>query len=127
MALANIILGDGQATPLNRTFEVFTPQVGGSTALLNQKSSGVTKLFDRLSLLLRRAEGSSSYRQIITLKMPRITDAVRGTVETAHIDLTVVIPDGFTPAMRADIAAYLKNLTATTVVQNSIKDVVSYA
>lgn len=127
MALSNIVLGDGQATPVNRTFEVFTPQVGNSPALLNQKSSGVTKLFERLSMLLRRAEGSSSYRQIITLKVPRITDAVNGTTETAHIDITVVIPDGFTSAMRADLAAYLKNLAASTAVQASIKDVVSYA
>lgn len=127
MALLNIVLGDGQATPVNRTFEVFTPQVGNSPALLNQKGSGVTKQFERLSLLLRRAEGSSSYRQIITLKMPRVTDAELGITETAHIDITVVIPDGFTSAMRADIAAYLKNLTASTAVQTSIKDVVSYA
>lgn len=127
MALSNIVLGDGQATPVNRTFEVFTPQVGNSPALLNQKGSGVTKHFERLSLLLRRAESSNSYRQIITLKMPRITDAVLGKTETAHIDITVVIPDGFTAAMRADIAAYLKNLAASTAVQGSIKDVVSYA
>lgn len=127
MALSNIVLGDGQATPVNRTFEVFTPQVGNSPALLNQKSSGVTKQFERLSMLLRRAEGSSSYRQIITLKVPRVTDAVTGVTETAHIDITVVIPDGFTSAMRADLAAYLKNLAASTAIQTSIKDVVSYA
>lgn len=127
MALSNIVLGDGQGTPVNRTFEVFTPQVGNSPALLNQKSSGVTKQFERLSCLLRRAEGSSSYREVITLKMPRVTDAALGIVETAHIDITVVIPDGFTAAMRSDVAAYLKNLAASTVVQTSIKDVVSYA
>lgn len=127
MALSNIVLGDGQTTPVNRTFEVFTPQVGNTPALLNQKSSGVTKQFERLSLLLRRAEGSSSYRQIISLKLPRVVDAVTGVTETAHIDITVVIPDGFTTAMRSDIAAYLKNLAASTAVQTSIKDVISYA
>lgn len=127
MALANIVLADGQATPVNRTFEVFTPQVGSTAALLNQKAAGVTKLNERLSLLLRRAEGSTSYRQVISLKMPRVTDAVKGITETAHIDITVVIPDGFTAAMRADIAAYLRNLTSHPAIQTSVKDVVSYA
>lgn len=127
MPLSNLVLGDGQATPVNRTFEVFTPQVGNSAALLNQKAAGITKLNERLSLLVRRAEGSESYRDIITLKMPRVVDPVLNIVQTAHIDITVVIPDGFTQAMRNDIAAYLKNIAAHATIQDSIKNLNSFA
>lgn len=127
MALQNIVLADGQATPVNRTFEVFTPQVASDPALLYQKAAGVTKLNERMTLLQRRANGSTSFRTQLSVHMPRVVDQTAGVVQTGHIDISIVLPDGFTAAMRADIAAYLKNLAASAVIQDAIKNVTSFA
>lgn len=127
MALLNVVLGDGQAAPINRTFEVFTPQVGRLPAILLQKAGGITKLNERMELLQRRAGSNAAYRTEVLVRIPRITDSLTGLVETAIVDIKVTIPDGFTALQRADIAAYLKNLSGHVTVQGAVKDVVSFA
>lgn len=127
MALSNIVLGDGQATPVNRTFEVFTPQVGRLSAVLLQKAGGITKTNERMELLQRRAGSNAAYRTEALVRMPRITDPGAGLVETAIIDIKITIPDGFNSAQRADIAAYLKNLAGHVTMQTAIKEVISFA
>lgn len=127
MALSNIVLGDGQATPVNRTFEVFTPQVAVNPAVLFQKAGGITKLNERMELLQKRSGGGNAYRTEVLLRLPRTTDATLGVVETAIIDIKVTIPDGFSQAMRDDIAAYAKNVIANATVQTAMKSVTSFA
>lgn len=127
MALSNIILADGQATPVNRTFEVFTPQVGSNAALLNQKSSGITAMADRLNLVTKRANSNSSYHVVLNLVVPREVDSITKKVERAHVEIKVVIPDGFNALMRSDLAAYTKNLLNHATIQTAIKDVVAFA
>lgn len=127
MALSNIVIKDGTSpTPVDRTFEVFTPQVGSTPASLLQKAGGITKLNERMSLLVRRTAGTA-YKVQVSLACPRVTDVALGTVETGHIDISVVLPDGFTPGNRADMAAYVKNVMAHATVQNAIASVVSFA
>lgn len=127
MALANIVLGDGLSpTPVNRTFEVFTPQVGNSPAILLQKAGGVTKSNERMTLLTRRS-ANAAYRLQLAIALPRTTNVATGEVQTGHIDISIVLPDGFTLANRNDVAAYLKNLAASAVVQDSIKNITSFA
>lgn len=127
MGLSNITLGDGQASPANRTFEVFTPQVSANPAILFQKAGGITKLNERMELLQKRAGGGAAYRTDVLIRVPRVTDVTRGIVETAIIDIRVTLPDGFTQAMRDDIAAYAKNVIANSVVQTAMKSVTSFA
>lgn len=127
MALSNLVLGDGQATPVNRTFEVFTPQVGRLPAILLQKAGGITKLNERMELLQRRAGSNAAYRTECLVRIPRTTDPLAGLVETAIIDIKITIPDGFTALQRSDIAAYLKNLSGHPTMQGAVKDVVSFA
>lgn len=127
MALLNIVIGDGQSTPVNRTFELFTPQVATNPAILFQKAGGITKLNERMELLQKRAGGGSAYRTEALLRLPRTIDATHGVVETAIIDIKITIPDGFSQAMRDDIAAYAKNLLAHATVQTAIKSVTSFA
>lgn len=127
MALSNIVVGDGQATPVNRTFEVFTPQVATNPAVLLQKAGGITKLNERMELLQKRSGGGSAYRTDILVRLPRTTDVTLGVVDTAIIDIKVTIPDGFNQAMRDDIAAYAKNILTHATVQTAIKSVTSFA
>lgn len=127
MALSNVVIGDGQSTPVNKTFEVFTPQVGALPAVLFQKAGGITKLNERLELNQKRLGDGGGYRTTVLARMPRVTDAVLGTVDTAIIDIRITIPDGYTQAMRDDIAAYAKNLLANTTVQTAVKSVTSFA
>jgi len=127
MSLSNILLGDGQVTPVNRTFEVFTPQVTSNPAILFQKAGGITKLNERMELLQKRAGGGAAYRTDVLIRIPRITDVAREIVETAIIDIRITLPDGFTQAMRDDIAAYAKNIIAHSTVQTAIKSVTSFA
>lgn len=127
MALSNVVLGDGQVTPVNRTFEVFTPQVTTNPAILLQKAGGITKLNERMELLQKRSGGGKAYRTDILIRLPRLTNVALGVADTAIIDIKVTIPDDFSQAMRDDIAAYAKNIAAHPVVQTAIKSVTSFA
>lgn len=127
MALSNVVIGDGQVTPVNRTFEVFTPQVATNPAVLFQKAGGITKLNERMELLQKRSGGGSAYRTDILVRIPRTTNVSLGVVDTAIIDIKVTIPDGFTQAMRDDIAAYARNIVSHATVQAAIKSVTSFA
>lgn len=127
MALSNITIGDGQSTPVNRTFEVFTPQVGINSALLLQKAGGITKLNERMELSMRRSGSGTAYRLDAVVKLPRVVDSVTQVSQTAIIECKVIIPDGFTQTQRDDIAAYLKNLMSHATIQSAVKQVNSFA
>lgn len=127
MALSDIVIGDGQSTPVNRTFEVFTPQVGINPALLLQKAGGITKLNERMELSMRRSGSGTAYRFDGVVKLPRVVDTVTQVSQTAIIEFKVIIPDGFTQTQRNDIAAYLKNLASHATIQSAVKQVNSFA
>lgn len=129
-AVANIILADGQSTPVNHTFN--PTDIKSDVVTYHDKSSGIIAGFPRVTIGRRLATPSN--RNVKTTS--RVYLPVLETAATAASGFTpgptlsyalsgnvdVVIPDRATAAERADLYAYLKNLVANAVFGSAVKD-----
>lgn len=129
-AVANIVLADGQASPVNHTF-VPTKQLPGGF-IYHDKATGVVVGFPSLQITSRLPDSTTpNYKCSGKVTVPILetaataasgftpgpTVAYRNVVET-----NVVIPARATLAERKDIYAYGKNLLAHAVFGSLVQD-----
>lgn len=129
-ALASITLAD--SVPVNH---VFSP-VGISTegvALYEDRASGISVGFPRLTASLRRpAKGSSNYRATIKMVLPVLEQTSPSTATgiqpaptvaySINSTVEMVIPSRSTLVNRSDALALLKAALASTPMASLIKD-----
>lgn len=133
-AFGNIVLADGQNTPVNHTFvPVVIDQAG--VAHYEDTAGGIPIGYGRLKLSLRRpntssAPGSNSrssvYRAIVKLEIPvlEVTSPSTGSgiqpaptvAYTSMAQIEFVLPARGTEAERKDILAYAKNSLSNSAV-----------
>jgi hypothetical protein len=129
-AVANIVLADGQGSPVNHTFQ--PTDVKPEIVTYHDKVTGIVAGYPRITLGHRL-----STRENPNVKTTgRIYLPVLETAATAASGFTpgptlaynlagnidVTIPDRATAAERADLYAYLKNLVAHAVFGSAVKD-----
>lgn len=119
--IANIIINDGQATPVARTFAVQRAQVGDdSPAEFYEKTAGSINGYLRLSVLTRRAKVGNSFKTQIKIALP-VLETVSGTSPTgyapapslAYTSLATVEfthPERSTLQNRKDLLAFVANV-----------------
>lgn len=119
MAASDIVLADGQASPVSHTFKPVDRATAGGGVLFQDISSGIPDAYP--SILLRGVESSSGvYRAYATVEVPVMENisgsnssgyqawAKQGFVLRARTEYTI---DGrATSAARKDLVAYDKNL-----------------
>lgn len=129
-AVANIVLADGQGTPVNHTF--VPTQVSPDLVTYHDKATGIAAGYPRVTIGRRLASRENSNVKTSS----RVYLPVLETVATASSGFTpgptvayslagnvdVAIPDRATAAERADLYAYLKNLVAHAVFGSAVKD-----
>jgi len=119
-AIANLVLADGQATPVNHTFEAQSAQVGDIPAEFLEKSAGSINGYLRLTVATRKSKVGSSYRTQVKISMPTL-ETVTGSSPSGYAPapavaytelatLEVVHPDRSVLQNRKDILAYLAAL-----------------
>jgi hypothetical protein len=129
-AVANIVLADGQAAPVNHTF--VPTKVAPGLVTYHDKANGVVAGFPVLTISSRLPDATSpNYKCSGKVSVPILetaataasgftpgpTVAYRNLVET-----NVVIPARATLAERKDIYAYGKNLLAHAVFGALVQD-----
>lgn len=129
-AIADIVLADGLATPVNHTFN--PTKKDGSIITYHDKILGVAAGYPSLTLGNRLPSGKNgNYKTTGRIRLPVLETAATAasgftpgpTVAyslTANID--VVVPERATLAERKDLHAYLKNLCAHAVWGSIVKD-----
>jgi len=134
---ASIILADGQATPVNKTFEAQIAQVGQDQACeFWEKSAGSLSGYRRLSVLTRKSKTGNGLRTIVKISLP-VLETVSGSspsgfapapavAYTTLATLEIVHPERNTLQDRKDMFAFLKNFFSNTTFQAVVQNQETY-
>lgn len=125
----NIVIKDGQATPVDHTFTPYQPQQGNNTAAIWYERSGTTPLgWRRITLSVdTQVKGISKVR--IVISDPVLANLSQGccvdqnTPAVSYTDFANIsfnLPYNATDANRKDILAYAKNLLGHAVVTDAV-------
>lgn len=126
-AQANIVLADGQATPVNHTFE---PNGSFANADNTIKSAWIDRLGNVLDIgrsVLREdhrpaANGSrEKIRCVLEVPVVETVNGVQTRTRLHVIDIEVRFDPGSLQAERDNVAAYAKNFVASTYYQSKVK------
>lgn len=128
---ANLVLNNGAATPVAKTFTLLAPAAGyGSMAEWALKEGAISSVFPRISALVRPGNGptnrAGSKVTQIKLKVPSsYTDTVTGLTNVAsafEANISVTVPTDYPEALKDDAIAFLANCLASTLMKSVIKD-----
>lgn len=118
---SNIVLADGQVTPVNHTFE--PKRIAADTAVFSDRDAATSAGQKQLILGFSATSANrKTDRATMRISMPieQVVDGVTVVAYTARISCDVVIPESMTQAQRDDLAAFFKNAAADAVVQGMI-------
>lgn len=129
-AIAPIVINDGQATPVAHTFSPSRIENGVTTFV--DRSGGIALGFPTISHSLRQpSKGNRNYKLVVKVVVPVLEATSPSTstgiqpAPTKAYDvfgtLEMVLPERSTTAQRKDVAAYIRNLMAHSVVFNSVE------
>lgn len=120
---ANIVINDGQATPVALTF---APEaVAPARSSFAERTAGVALGFIRLVVSNTFATGKSTVnRARLSVEYP-ITTSVAGVTTVAYTlraNVELILPDGATDAQRKNLFAFTKNALGNTLIQGAMRD-----
>jgi len=131
-AFADIILADGQTTPVTHTFSPVTIDKNG-VAFHADRSGGIALGYPTVSLLTRQPVNGSRAVKVIGKVVLPVLDVTSPSTATGiqpapskafdvifAFDFT--LPERATLAQKSDVLAYARNLIQTTLVGNMVKD-----
>lgn len=120
---AAITLADGQATPVNVTFnpESVTPD----SSVFVDRSSGVAAFFRRLTCKYSPATSNrktvrTSYD--VAVPVTATVDGVTQVVRTLRAKVEIILPDGTTDAERKDLYAFTYNGLNNSLIRGNLRD-----
>lgn len=128
---ANLVLKNGAATPVDKTFTLLSPAAGyGSMAEWALKEGAISSVFPRISVLVRPGNGptnrAGSKVTQVRVKVPSsYTDTVTGLTNVAsafEANISVTVPTDYPEALKDDAIAFLANCLASALVKSVIKD-----
>ncbi len=129
-AIANIVINDGQATPVAHTF---TPITSSPDAVYHESGSSIPTIGENLITISKKIGQSADGLDKITmtLKLPVLETPSGGTPSgyTAppavayflQTQASFFLPKRSTPAQRKDLRVLLSNLLANTQVTDAIE------
>lgn len=131
-AIAALTLADGQATPVNHTFNPVNIDATG-VARWADRVGGIAIGYPVVSVSLRSpTKDSRAYKLVIKVVSPtlEVTSPSTSTgiqpAPTKAYDCIfsgeMVLPERSTQAQRKDLLAFVKNMLANAVVTNAVND-----
>lgn len=129
--IAPLVLADGQTTPVNKTFDVFTAQSGDKPATWYEKSAGSFAGYKRITLLVGRSASNKTTKVTIMTHLPTLAVTAPATGTGIQPSPTVAytllskqefyLPDDCVVAERKDIRAFAKNLLNNSIIIDAIE------
>lgn len=124
--VANISLADGQATPVNHTFNY--EKGTNDVVYAVDRSGGVVIAYPRISIGVKQPSKltpDAIYRVNFRVEVPTLADAVSGVLTglkyVGKFFGQFDVPISATAAEKANLWAYAKNFTAHTTVETAVK------
>lgn len=138
-ARANIVLADGQATPVSHTFGPNSGDgnvPGASVISYEDRSGGIKVGYPVIQITTRPpTRQNRNHKVTLLVKRPVLENVTNSTVSgiapapTVSYDVTAkiefVLPERSTLDVRKDALAYAKNLLANAVVTSAVQDLES--
>lgn len=133
-AIANIVINDGQATPVAHTFAPAKTQA--DYALFEDRSSGVYIGFNKLTISLKRPTGPSkvasrNLKLSIKIETPKLEAVSNSTVTGIApaptvsyrpvAELIVTLPERCSLQDRKDLQAFMKNVLSNPFVTDAFE------
>lgn len=132
-AIANVVLADGQGTPVNHTFAPAKTQA--DSALLEDRAAGIYVGFNKLSLTLVRpngaANGSRNLKLSMKIETPKLevvsNNTVTGIAPAPTVsyrptaELIFTFPERCSLQDRKDLQAYVKNWLSHSFATSAIE------
>lgn len=129
-AQSNLVLADGQATPVNKTFSA--NGTTGTLAKYADKSTGIAIGFPTITLSVRESAAKTEVeKRIILPTLEVISGSDGGYTPSPKVAYNVfskeqfVLPARCTQQNRKDILAFSKNMNAASVMQQAVHDLES--
>lgn len=120
---ANLVINDGQTTPVATTFAV--EQATPTLSSFADRTAGIAAGFRRIKLSNQFATGKQTVnRSKMTIECP-VLSTVNGVSTVAYIaraNLEFILPDVATDADRKNIFAFVKNALANANVTSTLRD-----
>jgi hypothetical protein len=128
-AIANIVLADGQTTPVNKTFA--PAKTLADYALFEDRSAGIYIGYNKLTMSLKRPTGPSkeasrNLKLSVLIETPKMETVSNNTVSgiapaptvsyRPTVELLVNLPERCTLQDRKDLQALVKNALANSFV-----------
>ncbi len=125
-AIANVVINDGQATPVSHTFAPVTIDAQG-VAKWADRSGGISVGFPTLSYSLKNPNGNSkSYKLTAKVMLPVLEQTSPSTATGIQpaptvaynllANIEMVLPERSTAQDRKNLLAYVKNYLANATV-----------
>lgn len=125
-AIANVVINDGQATPVAHTFAPVTIDAQG-VAKWADRSGGISVGFPTLSYSLKNPTGNSkSYKMTAKVTLPVLEQTSPSTstgIQPAPVvgynliaNIEIVLPERSTTQDRKNLLSYVKNFLANAAV-----------
>jgi len=127
-AITPLVLADGQATPVNKTF---TPMdCTSQLAQWSDRTSGIALGMPNVTLSVAIKSGSSvKVRGKVSLPVMEVISGADGgytpspkVAYTMIADITLTLPERSTLQNRKDLRAFARNLLADAVVQKAVEE-----
>lgn len=123
----DLVVANGAA--VNKTFTLLSPASGfNSVAEWALKEGAISSVFPRFTASAKTTRNAKGNGKGVSLKLripSSYVDASSGLTmmgSAFEFNGSVTVPDDFPEALKADAAAYVKNVVATALVQAMIKD-----
>jgi len=133
-AIANIVINDGQGTPVAHTFAPAKTQA--DWALLEDRTSGIYIGYNKLTFKLDRPSGDSrqatrNLKLSIKIETPKLENVTNSTVSGVApaptisyrpvVELTCTFPERCSLQDRKDLQAYIKNVLSNSFVTDAFE------
>lgn len=118
-----ISIDDGQATPASHTFEPNQVSNGSATFVDRDATTSAGQKQIVLSFSPASAKRSTTRLSVrFNYPIEQVVDGVTRVAYTARFSSDIVIPDTMTQAERDNLAAFIKNALANTVINGMVSD-----
>lgn len=122
-AITSIVIADGQATPVNHTFEVGNAQAGTVPALFRDVAEGLPRAMPTITAAVRRTDAGTT-KCSLKIRVPHVNE-VSGNSEVTHteyVDIVFSLPELSTLGQRQDVLAYARNLLGHALIVDMVED-----
>jgi len=125
-ALSNIVLMDGEATPVSHTFKPMGSTQKGLTQFAEADANGIPALSNRLDIDVRRIQTSGAFRRELKLQLPVIDQDANGNdivVDTNIITMNARLSKYSSTQNRKNLRVLAHNLLDEALTASLMDDV----